>query len=117
MLPSKKTIENMLGDNLRKEYGNDIKKQINDIRIAMESAVNHKSIDDCLDTCNEILRGNGIGVIIDNQFYGYYGDIGLLYVNMGETYAATIIYDTRKDKFMVCSLGDIVEREEKRFNI
>lgn len=116
-IPSTKTIETMLGDILKHEYGNDIKKQVKDIRKAMETAYDHKSIDDCLDKCNEVLKGFGIESIRDNNFTGYYGDIGLLYVNMGDTYIPTVIYDTRKDKFYVCSWGNIVEKEEKRFNI
>ena len=45
----------------------------------------------------------------------YYFDIHLLYVNMGDTYVPTIIYDTLKELWYCCSWGDIVENDPKRF--
>lgn len=40
---------------------------------------------------------------------------GLLYVNTGETYRSTIVHDARSETWRVCSWGDIVERDERRF--
>jgi hypothetical protein len=40
---------------------------------------------------------------------------GLEYVNMGDTYDTTLIYDHGKGRFLVTSWGDIVERDHKRF--
>lgn len=117
MIPSKKTIESRLGDTLNHEYGNDIKLQVKQIRQIMENVREYKDADDCLNTCNQILKGYGVEAIRDNNHSSYFQDIGLLYVNMGETYTVTIVYDTRKYKFLVCSIGDIIEGNIKRFSV
>ena len=43
------------------------------------------------------------------------GRPGLMYVNMGDTYDTTLIYDYKTDRFVVSSWGDIVERQPRRF--
>jgi hypothetical protein len=40
---------------------------------------------------------------------------GLSYVNMGDSYMTTLIYDHGKGRYIVSSWGDIVERDTKRF--
>jgi hypothetical protein len=68
-----------------------------------------------MEAINEILGGYGVEQITDNQWSEYWCDGGLLYVNMGDAYTCTVIYDTRKDRWIVGSWGDVVERNEKRF--
>lgn len=117
MLPSTDTIRRQLKEILGKEY-NDISLPVKQIREAMESATTDKKIDIALDTCNAILHGYGVEAIRDNQWEnGYYMDIGLLYVNMGDTYIPTVVYDTRKKQWYVTSWGNIIERNEKRFSL
>lgn len=82
----------------------------------LKAAVSREGVDAALDLANEIMGGFGVESIRDNEWdRDYYADIGLLYVNMGDTYETTLIYDTRKDKWIVSSWGDIVERHPKRF--
>ena len=116
MLPSIKTIESRLHNTLAKEYS-DTLKVAKEIRKQLESATSHNRIDKALEEINKLLHGYGVEPVRDNEFSGYYCDIGLLYVNMGDTYDMTVIYDTRNDSFKVCSWGDIVERDMNRFNI
>ena len=113
MKPSIKTIETRLMENLKKEY-TDVRYAARLIRWAMDESRNP---DVALDKINYFLKGYGVETIKDNGWDRYYMDICLLYVNMGDTYIPTVIYDTRKDSWYVCSLGDIVERNEKRFNV
>jgi hypothetical protein len=40
---------------------------------------------------------------------GYWFDCRACYLNTGETYNTTILFDTRKDRFYLTSLGDFVE--------
>ena len=48
----------------------------------------------------------------------YYQDINLLYVNKGDTYEPTVIYDALKDIWYIGrSWGDVIESDEKRFDI
>lgn len=115
--PSIKTIESRLGDVLRKEYGDNIRNELTIIRNSMLKADSHNRIDEALDAINNILGGYGVEATRDNDLTGYYGDIGLLYVNLGDTYAPTVVYDTRSDKWIIASWSDVVERNEKRFNV
>jgi hypothetical protein len=115
--PSVKTIINRLGDTLKKEHGGNYLNVAKQIRVFMINANNEESVDNCLDEINTLLKGYGIEAIHDNKWERYYLSIGLLYVNMGDTYAQTIVYDTRTENFMVCSWGDIVEHNEKRFTV
>ena len=74
-----------------------------------------RTIDDALDTVNTLIGGYGVEAIRDDEWTTYYLDIGLLYVNAGDPYITTIVYDTRKQNFYCTSWGDVVEKQEKRF--
>lgn len=113
-LPSVKTIETRLWDAMRYDYVDPHRAAIR-IRRAMEQATGHDSIDRALEAINGILSGYGIEAIEGRGYSSYYGHIGLLYVNMGDTYTTTVVYDTRKQQWIVASWGDLVERDEKRF--
>ena len=39
----------------------------------------------------------------------------VIYVNMGDTYTTTLMFDWSKDKFLVGSWGDLVEAQPRRF--
>jgi hypothetical protein len=113
--PSKKTIAVALGEVLRHEYGDNITKQVATIKGLMTRANGYLTVDMALDNINAILKGYGTEAARDNGWNRYYQDIGLLYVNMGDTYITTVLYDTRKERFYVTSLGNIIESNQKRF--
>lgn len=76
----------------------------------------HKMIDRVLDHCNTLLHGYGVESIQGHeQIDRYYYNIHILYVNMGDTYEPTILYDTLKERWYCCSWGDIVEANPRRF--
>jgi hypothetical protein len=60
-----------------------------------------------LQAADGMMDGNGVERIP--------GRPGLMYVNMGDTYDTTLIYDYKTDRFVVSSWGDIVERQPRRF--
>jgi hypothetical protein len=72
------------------------------------------SSDDVLEEANRLLKGFGVEATqcescqVDKYYYG----IVLLYVNMGETYETTFMYDTEKGRFLIGSWGDWFERHE-----
>ena len=111
---SVKTIMERLEEPLRKQ---DIVPKVaaGVIRNLMMGANTHSRIDEALDAINKTLGGYGVEAIVDNGWDRYYQDLGVLYVNMGDTYCQTVCYDTRKEKWMVCSWGDIVDGNQKRF--
>jgi hypothetical protein len=63
-----------------------------------------------LEAINEILEGYGVEYIesIDDTFNDMQG---LSYVNLGDTYINTVIYDHSSNVFKYCSYGDIIESE------
>lgn len=61
------------------------------------------------------LGGHGVEAIRGRNFdRGYWADIVALYVNMGDTYALTFVYDVELEKLFVTSWGDWVEAYEAR---
>lgn len=72
------------------------------------------SSDDVLARANEILDGFGVESIecnncqVDRYYYGHV----LLYVNKGDTYETTLLYDTAQEEFLIGSWGDWLEAHE-----
>ena len=64
-----------------------------------------------IEAINEVLGGYGIESIRNesNWVSHYWQDTCFLYVNMGDTYTPTILYDTRKDRYIVSDFGTVVE--------
>lgn len=59
---------------------------------------------------DELLEGFGVEAIRSEKYWdNYYGDCVAEYVNMGETYALTVIRKVGQDNFFISSLGDFVE--------
>ena len=61
-----------------------------------------------LQAADKMMNGHGV-----ERISGVGG--GLMYVNMGDTYDTTLIYDYKTNRFVVSSWGDIVERQPRRF--
>ena len=66
------------------------------------------SVDSALELANTMLGGFGIEPVREEgvTVSSYYQDIVALYVNMGDTYDATILYDTVNQEFQITSWGD-----------
>ena len=76
----------------------------------IKGANSHDAIDVVLDYVNDVLSGCGVeSITTENYIDGYYQNIAALYVNRGDTYDATILYDTENEKFILTSWGDWVE--------
>lgn len=58
---------------------------------------------------NEVLEGHGVEAVFGDD--PRWPDME--YVNMGDTYTTTIVYDWTKDRFEIASWGDWVERAER----
>lgn len=72
--------------------------------------------DDVLERANEILHGHGVESIdCENcQVSRYYYGIVLLYLNKGDTYDTTLLYDTDKEEFAIGSWGSWLEDHEAK---
>jgi len=70
------------------------------------------NLDGTFDLADTILNGYGIETITHESIWvgRYFCNIGLLYVNRGETYMTTLCYDTLKEQFIISNWGDWVEK-------
>jgi hypothetical protein len=70
-----------------------------------------------MDKINEVINGYGVEAIRGDSNNRYFMDTVGLYVNMGDTYALTVVYDTQKNGFYITTWGDWVERNQEKYNI
>ena len=83
------------------------------VKVANRSNLKNEEISNLLDIFNENLGGYGVEVLRSSDFRkSYWGDIIALYVNMGETYETTILYDIDNEEFIKTSWGDFIENRE-----
>jgi len=67
---------------------------------------------------NKLIGGYGVEAIRGSSFRrGYYGDIVALYINKGDTYDTTIIFNTITKMPMIASMGYFVEKNMRKYNI
>lgn len=85
------------------------------MRAAMYFPGGSADVGEALETANTLVEGFGVEAIrAANVWDRYYMDIACLYVNRGDTYDETLIYDVPRGIFLVQSYGDWVERAERR---
>lgn len=72
------------------------------------------AVDKALDLANKLLGGYGVEAITDPDRHvsNYYMGIIALYVNMGDTYTTTLIYDTEQREFFLTDYGSWLEAAE-----
>jgi len=63
---------------------------------------------------NEVLEGFGVEYI-ESTSDSYVDSYGLSYINLGDTYTNTVIFDHSCNKFRFCSWGDIVESSMEEY--
>jgi hypothetical protein len=74
-------------------------------------------IEIALEDANRLLKGHGVEPIRGRNEGGYWQDVVALYVNMGDTYNATVLYDVEASEFLVTSYGDWVEQRSDELSI
>ena len=81
----------------------------------LNDAGSDRKAGDVMRHADKILGGFGVEAVTFESAWvsHYWQNIVLLYVNHGDTYDATLCYDTRKGKFLVTSMGDWVEENEE----
>jgi hypothetical protein len=76
---------------------------------------NHRRVDQALEFANKAMDLHGVEAVRDpSQWDEYYGDVVCLFVNTGDSYATTLVYDVQRDTFLVQGWADWVERYERR---
>ncbi len=74
-----------------------------------------KAVDDAMDAANDVLDGYGVEAVQGEgaDLGRYWRDTIALYVNLGDTYDTTILFDTDREEFLIGSWGDFLEDWEK----
>jgi len=78
---------------------------------AFGSTHNTRSAEKLLDQFSSSIGGYGVESLTEQ---GHYNDVSALYVNRGDTYDATMIYDADVGAFLLQAWGDWVEEAEER---
>jgi hypothetical protein len=89
-----------------------------EIAQAARSAHTPEAVDEVLELANRLMDAYGVEALDAEPDYGYYFNryyrgIIALYVNTGDTYIATLLYDTENEIFMVEGWGDFLEAWER----
>lgn len=75
---------------------------------------------DRIEVINTLLEMHGTEAIRGEWQNGYWGDIVAVYANSGDSYALTVLQvrdDFGGSRFIISTVGDFVERNEKRYGI
>lgn len=75
---------------------------------------NGRRIDRQMHRINELLEMHGVEYAASTDVT-MTSAAGLEYCNAGDMYAVTVIYDREKGRFIVSTVGDVIERNPRRF--
>lgn len=111
-VPSERTLARMLSGVLEKTHaGPD--RGVRALRASLRDWAAHASgRADTLEECNATLEGFGVEYIASEDD-DVFGSHGAYYVNLGDAYTPTILYDCARGSFQVTSYGDWVETQER----
>lgn len=75
-----------------------------------------------MEAINKLLRAYGVGGVCGEPQNGYWGDVVATYINMGETYAPTVLcvrgdWSGGRPRFIVASWGDWVEQNQEKYEL
>jgi hypothetical protein len=80
------------------------------VKDSMVESETDMKISDAMEVINYLLQGHGIEAIRGSEWHSHYWqDTAILYVNRGDTYTPTIVYDVEKERFECTSWGAWVE--------
>jgi hypothetical protein len=100
----------------------DIAKELARILKETEDCSDVREVDKAMDAAEAAMRQEKGGGTFgtepirdpDKGLDNYWGDTVALYVNTGDTYNTTVVYDVERDLFYVTSWGDWLEAYERR---
>lgn len=89
----------------------------NTFKRKVRQIANKTNISNALEWANRVLAGHGVEYIRDARDGIESPNVyGIEYVNMGDSYAPTVIYDHSARRFRFTSLGDLIEAMPHRFS-
>ena len=67
---------------------------------------------------DRVIEGHGVEAIRGDYYVdSYYGDTVALFVNTGDLYTPTIIFDTVKGKFYATDVGEWREARDRKYKV
>lgn len=119
MLPSIKTLDKCFPGK-----GKLIRQALESIRFCRQHPAGQRRLAEChhppgsvdlrLTVINDIIGGHGVEYI-SHRDDGMRDVYGIEYVNLGDTYITTILYDHKLDSFRCSDYGSIIERREGQY--
>lgn len=73
--------------------------------------------DNKMDRINELLGGFGVESVRGDRYDNYFGDSVAVYVNRGDQYKVTVIYNVVRSRFVLSDLEDFITRYADRYGI
>jgi hypothetical protein len=114
----KKASELYTAEELLDFFGNlgITQEQAVELESVLKISAHGKEAHELMQRVNTLIGGHGIeGVEAENyQIDNYYYDFVFDYVNMGDTYATTVIHDHIDSEFVVTTVGDQIEYLESK---
>ena len=106
--------------------GSEARRQLRRLNAVLREACGYSSYSDTflerlMSVANDALGGHGVEraayewECVSSPRYGIERVVDFYYVNMGDTYNATLIADRQTRRFRISTWGDEVERAERRF--
>jgi hypothetical protein len=89
------------------------------IRAAMKLGEDgNRQASDAMKAINGLLDGHGVEAIRGDYYVDrYHGEVVATYVNMGDTYVGTVLYETETGQFMLTDLGGWVESKGEEYGV
>lgn len=81
----------------------------------IELLISVEATDEALELFDKVVENYGIETLRDNDFTKFYGGIGALYSNNGDSYRATLIFDTRTNEWHLMGWADYAESLPDRY--
>ncbi len=98
---------------LTKEEAKEIDQFMTKIR-----KVSGNNAEEIMKRISRLIGGYSIESIRGNSWSSrFWGDTVAIYINKGDTYDNTILFNTRTKMPMITTMGDFVERNNNRYNI
>jgi hypothetical protein len=117
MAASLKTLRDAFEGCLDKNRIGTTEETLQALRYALQTGDRGRNVERVLAECNTLLEGFGVECIAQDgntsPQYTDGSDILAEYVNMGDTYACTVLYNYRTQTYQITSWGDFVERNWK----
>ena len=112
LLANVKNMKSFFEDYMRHDGDWDV-KSLRKLDQAFRSAVSMRPVNKAMELADTTMHGHGVEEIVGFKNQSNEMKTVALYVNMGDTYAYTIIYDCLADKFYVGTYGDWFQWREE----